>query len=209
MLKIGHIQFRKAAGDVVKQQVVAAYDAVFVGFEPFLIVIKQIGNPVHGHSGFPAARHSLDDQVGEGRFPDDGILLFLDGGDDLAQDRVLVAGKILHQQLVVGSHVAVIKTLQLPSFNIIGPLQVKVDGNGLFVRQPVTAPPRFVFIINGGNGRPPVGNEHVGPVLEYAVFSDINPFFFFLFQIRVINAAEIRLFQGGPVFAQGIFGVLF
>ena len=107
---------------------------------------------MHGYGGLPAARHALHDQIGEGSFPDDSVLFLLNRGDDLPQHRVFVAGKILYEQLIVGGHIAVIKTVQLSPVDIIGPFQMQIDGNWLFIGQAVTAFPQLVFVIDAEMG---------------------------------------------------------
>ena len=209
MLDVGYIQFRQAAGDIVQQQIVAADDAVLIGLKTMLVIIKQIGDAVHGHRGLAAACHPLDNQVGKGGFADNGVLLFLDRGDDLPQHRVLVLGQVLHQQLVIGSHIAVIITLQSAFFHIISAFQAQVDGDGFLVRQSVLARAQFVLIVDTGNGGPPVRDQHVCLVAEHPVFADVDPLLQFRRALRVVDAAEVRFIKSRSVLAQRGGGVLF
>ena len=127
MLDVGYIQFRQAAGDIVQQQIVAADDAVLIGLKTMLVIIKQIGDAVHGHRGLAAACHPLDNQVGKGGFADNGVLLFLDRGDDLPQHSLLVPGKVFGQKIVIGNHFCVIKIEEPAILNLVGSFQLQVD----------------------------------------------------------------------------------
>ena len=80
---------------------------------------------------------------------------------------------------------------------------MQVDGDGLFVRQAVLAPAQFVLVVDTGDGRPPVGDQHIRLVAEHAVFADI----YLLLQIggllRVVDAPEVRFVLCCPILAQG------
>ena len=81
---------------------------------------------MHGHRGFSAARHSLNEDIAKGPFPDNLILFLLDRGDDLPQHHLFIFSQILNQQLIVGSYVTVIISQQLSLLHVIRPLQLQI-----------------------------------------------------------------------------------
>ena len=87
-----HIQFREAAGDVVQQHVVVSDNTELVRRKALFVVVQDIGDPVHGHSGLAASGHPLDDNVFKWGLADDLVLLFLYGGDNVSQNSVFVLG---------------------------------------------------------------------------------------------------------------------
>ena len=54
-----YIQFREAAGDVVQQHIVVSDNAELVRGKSLFVVVQDIGDPVHGHSGLAASGHAL------------------------------------------------------------------------------------------------------------------------------------------------------
>ena len=160
-----HIQIGKHARDVFQQDPVAPHDIEILRLKPLLIVIEDIGDPVHGNRGFPRSRHALHDHVVIRGTADDIVLLLLDRGDDLSQDGLLVFGKIPGQQIVVGHHLGIIKIQQLPVLDLISPLSLQIDLHPAAARHGIAAFSQSVLIIGVGHGRAPVHHRPVGGIL--------------------------------------------
>ena len=77
---------------------------------------------MHRHRSLSGTGHPLNNEIYPGRLPDNGILLLLDGSNDLAQNRLFVSGQILGQQFIIGHHIRIKEVLQPVIFNLIGPL---------------------------------------------------------------------------------------
>ena len=54
-----YVQIRKHAGDILQQDPVTSHNVKILRLKPLLIVIKDVGDPVHGNRGFPRSRHAL------------------------------------------------------------------------------------------------------------------------------------------------------
>ena len=56
------------------------------------------------------------------QIPDDGILLLLDGSDDIAENRILILGQIFDQEVIIGGNIVIVIAVKLTIGNIIGTL---------------------------------------------------------------------------------------
>ena len=202
------IQLRQTAPDIVQEHVAASDDAELGGLVEIFVVVQKVRDPVEGHRCFSAAGHTLDDDIFAGQIPDDGILLLLDGGDDIPQHGVLILRKIFHQQVVIGGDIIIVVAVQRAVGNVVGPFLVEIDfhiagsGNG------VMSVSQTVFIVHIGHRSPPVHDNHIGLIFRNAVFPDIAAFRGLVGQIVVDNPPEIRLIQRRSVFAEGILHML-
>ena len=165
LLHAVHIQIREHAGDVFQQNPVASHDVEILRPKPFLIVIEDIGDPVHGHRGFSRSGNALHDHVVVRRTADDVILLLLNGGYDLTQHRLLVFGKVLCQQIVVSHHLRIIKIQKLSFLDLIGPLSLQVNFHPSAAGHRIAAFSQTVLIIGVGDGRSPVHHNPMGSIL--------------------------------------------
>ena len=165
LLHAVYVQVRKHSGDVLQQDPVASHNVKIFRLKPLLIVIENVGDPVHGHCGFSRSRHALYDHVVVGRAADDIILLLLNGGDDLTQHGLLVFCQILRQQIVVGHHLGIVKIQELSFLDLVGPLSLQVDFHPSSAGHRIAAFPQAVLIIGIRHRRAPVHHDPVGGIL--------------------------------------------
>ena len=160
-----YVQIRKHAGDILQQDPVTSHNVKILRLKPLLIVIKDVGDPVHGHRGFPRSRHALYDHVVVGRTADDIILLLLNGSDDFSQHGLLVFCQILRQQIVIGHHLGIVKIQQPSILNFIGTLSLQVNFDPSASRHGIAAFSKSVFIIGIRHRRAPVHHHPVSGIL--------------------------------------------
>ena len=75
------------------------------GFQILAVVIQKIGNPVQGNGGLTASGCALDYHDLIPGVSDDGILLLLDGADNIFQRSAASAAKLCHKNLVINLHI--------------------------------------------------------------------------------------------------------
>ena len=165
-----HIQVRQHAGDVVQQDPVAPDDVEIFRGEIFFVVIQDIGNAVHRHSCLSGPGNALHDQVHFRGSADHCILLLLDRGDDLTEDRAFIPREILGQELVVSHHVRIKEVHQPVVSDLIGALALQIDLTGPFILYSITAVSGGVLIVNGCDGSAPVDDHGFK-----TVFRDADP----------------------------------
>ncbi len=119
-----HIQVRQDTRYIIKQDPVAAHNIEILRAETLLIIIQNVGYSVHCHSGLSGACNTLYNDIVIGGFAYNFILLLLDSRHDLTQHRLLILGKILHQQVVVGHNLSVKIADKPPFIDFIGPLKL-------------------------------------------------------------------------------------
>ena len=129
---------------------------------------------MHRHCRFPGARHPLHDHIVIGRFPDDFVLFLLDGRYDLTEYRLLVSGKVFGQQIIIGNHLRIKIVKELSFFNLVGTLQLQINGKLLPVGRRITAFSQPIFIICVGNRRTPINDHLVCCIFCNPASSDIQ-----------------------------------
>ena len=189
-----YIQVRQNSCDIVQQNPVAAHNVKILRAEPFLIIVQDKGNPVHGNGSFSGSRHSLDNDVVVGGLADDIVLLFLDGGHNLSQHSLLVSCQVLGEQLVVGHHRTVKVIQKFPLFNLVSPLHFQVDLHLSVARGHVAALAQAVLVVDIGHRGPPVHHYLVSAVPGDASLADIEGFFLSQSLIVKDDSAEVRFF---------------
>ncbi len=158
---------------------------------------------MHGHCGLAGTGHPLDDDVVIRGFAYDVVLLFLDGGDDLSQDSLLVFCQVFCQQFVVGHHLAVVVIQKLSVLDLICALQLQVDGNLSVSRGGVAASAQTVFIVCVCHRRPPVDHSLAGGVPGNASFADVDALILLQHLVVKVNPAEIGFVPSPLVPFQG------
>ena len=82
---------------------------------------------MQGDRRLSTARHALYNNVLIRQIPDDGILLLLDGSDDIAENRILILGQIFDQEVIIGGNIVIVIAVKLTIGNIIGTLLMKIN----------------------------------------------------------------------------------
>ena len=187
-----HIQIRQNAGNIVQQNPVAADNIKVLRAEFFLIIVKNIRDPVHRHRGLSRSRHSLDDQIPLRRSSDHIILLRLDRRNDLSKHRRLVSRQILGQKLIVRHHIGIKEILQPVIGDFIGSLSLQIHFKRTFALYRVSTSSRIIFIINRRQRRSPVDHDRFRRLFGNADPPHIIRFLLRLTDIFEINSAKIR-----------------
>jgi len=82
---------------------------------------------MQGDRCLSTACHALYNNVLIRQIPDDGILLLLDGSDDIAENRILILGQIFDQEVIIGGNIVIVIAVKLTIGNIIGTLLMKIN----------------------------------------------------------------------------------
>lgn len=214
MLHIIYIQLRETACYIVDQDITPSHDTELIGHKALFIIVHNIRNPVHRYRGLPASGNSLYENVVERALPYDLVLFLLYRSDDIPEHGVPVLAQILYQKLIICRHIAVIKTLQASSLNIIRSFEIEV--NAVFtplsipvtVRNAVRTLPDLIFVIHTGDRRAPVHDLHIDLIAQDTMLSNVDRLEQPLVQIAVIDPAKKRLVICRLVFVQLVQTVL-
>ncbi|MNC28386.1 hypothetical protein D3C75_765890 [compost metagenome] len=208
---ISDTQLRQHIRNIIQEHPVRCEDNHFLRRHLILVLIQQERQPVQRDRGFAAACHTLDNQRGVLRRPDDLVLLLLNRRDDVAETVVLVLTQPVDEEFIRYSRpvtVAVI-SIRYPFQNLFADHNVALQ-----IDQPFDQPFRgFV----GGRFRAagkrieqarhrcaPVDHQRTVANLfpVYTDFADIECLAFLLILALKIKPSKVRLLpQLGKIFA--------
>ena len=112
-------------GNIIRKDAVGRQDQDIGGFQVLAVVIQKIGNSVQGNGGLAASGCALDYHDLIPGVSNDGILLFLDGADNIFQRSAASAAKLCHKNLVINLHI----TFKLVNHTAISNLVLPLGGN--------------------------------------------------------------------------------
>ena len=153
-------QIRQDLGDIRKEQRVRRQDHHVLGPERVTEGIEQIGNPMEGDSGFPAARRALDHQIRIQRMANDDILLRLDGVHYILQAVGGHAAQRILQIILLRDDVAVEEAEQTAAPDGQHPLQRQFSAD-LSVGRFIIHGADLAGIIEIGNRGAPVHDHRI------------------------------------------------
>ena len=188
-------QFRKNMGDIGGKHTVGGKHKHIGGFQVLPVVIQQVGNPVQGHGSLSGARRPLDHQNPVPGIADDGVLLPLNGPDNIFQFHISARAQLLAQNLIIDFQIALKGIDQFAVSDLILPLgshlPVHLSGRGLIGgRSPV------IVIKQAADRRPPVIDQRSGSCPQGEIAdADVEGFRFLIPFIEKIHPSEIRRVQ--------------
>ena len=148
---------------------------------------------MHCHGRFTGPCNTLNNDVMIRRFADNFILLFLNGCDNLAKDRLFILGKILCQQIIVGDHLTVKIVEQLARFDFISTFQFQINSDLFAARRFIAAFAKTILIISICHRRAPVHHHPVRGIFGNSTSADIDGFLLVKRLVMENNSSEIRL----------------
>ena len=153
-------QLRQHPGNVVGEHPARREDGHRLRGQPLFLTIQQVGNPVQRDGSLARAGHALNDKRAGRLIANDGVLLALDGGDDIMHLRVRRAPENRREYLVAHAGAGVHRVAQLPLLDGDLPLErersLPAPGRCLEGGRP-----RLEVVEQRGHRASPIGDERL------------------------------------------------